>query len=62
MKTAVDLNVLLAKSLIAFDEKPAAIEAFKRVLARKSRHRLSSYAESPKVIDVWKQAGGQLSE
>jgi LysM repeat protein len=62
MKTAVDLNVLLAKALIAFDEKPAAIEAFKRVLERKSWHRLSSYAESPKVVDVWKQAGGQLSE
>ncbi|HTL34029.1 MAG TPA: LysM domain-containing protein [Kofleriaceae bacterium] len=62
MKAAVDLNVLLAKSLIAFDEKAAAIEAFKRVLERKNWHQLSSYAESPKVIEVWKQAGGQVSE
>lgn len=62
MKTAVDLNLLLGKAHVAFDESPPALEAFKRVLARKNWHRLSSYDESPKVIDVWKQAGGQLSE
>jgi LysM repeat protein len=62
MKTAVDLNVLLGKSHIAFDETQPAIDSFKRVLARKNWHRLSSYYESPKVVDAWKQAGGQLSE
>ena len=62
MKTAVDLNVLLAKAHVAFNETAPALEAFKRVLARKNWHRLSSYDESPKVLDAWKQAGGQLSE
>jgi LysM repeat protein len=62
MKVAVDLNVLLAKAHVAFDETQPAVECFRRVLARKNWHRLSSFAESPKVIDAWKQAGGQLSE
>ncbi|HUS27121.1 MAG TPA: LysM peptidoglycan-binding domain-containing protein [Kofleriaceae bacterium] len=62
MKVAVDLNVLLGKAHMAFNETQPAIDAFKRVLARKSWHRLSSFYESPKVLDAWKQAGGQLSE
>jgi LysM repeat protein len=62
MKVAVDLNLLLGKAHVAFGETDAAIAAFKRVLARKNWHRLSSFDESPKVIDAWKQAGGQLSE
>jgi len=62
MKTAVDLGLLLGKAHVAFDETPAAVAAFKIVLERKSEHRLSSYAESPKVIDAWKQAGGTLSD
>src|SRR5512143_2283062 len=60
MKTAVDLGLHIAKSHVACAETPAAVAAFKIVLERKSEHRLSSYAESPKVIDAWKQAGGKL--
>jgi LysM repeat protein len=62
MKVAVDLNLLLGKAHVAFGENDAAIAAFKRVLARKNWHRLSSFAESPKVIAAWKLAGGQLIE
>lgn len=62
MRSAVELQLLLGKAHIAFGETPAAVAAFKHVLARKPMHRLSTYAESPKVIDAWKQAGGQLSE
>jgi LysM repeat protein len=62
MKTAVDLSLLLAKSHVAFNETAEAAAAFKIVLERKSEHRLSSYAESPKVIDAWKLAGGKLSD
>lgn len=62
MRGAVELQLLLAKAHIAFGETPAAVAAFKHVLERKPQHRLSTYSESPKVVDAWKQAGGQLSE
>ena len=62
MRSAVDLQLLLGKAHIAFNETAAAVAAFKHVLERKPSHRLSTYSESPKVIDAWKRAGGQLSE
>jgi LysM repeat protein len=62
MRTAVDLNLLLGKAHIAFDETQPAIDAFKEVLARNPSRRLSSFSESPKVIDAWKQAGGPLND
>lgn len=59
---AVEIGLLLGKSYVAFGQDKEAIAAFTQVLDRKPSHRLSAYAESPKVIDAWKQAGGQLQD
>ncbi len=59
---AVALGLLLGKAQLAFDDAPKAIEAFKAVVAREPAHQLGAYAESPKVIDAWKKAGGQVAQ
>jgi LysM repeat protein len=58
--TAIDVDLLLAKAHIAFDDTPLAIAAFTRVLARKPRYELSPYHDSPKVIEAWHKAVSQL--
>jgi len=58
--TAVDVDLLLAKAHVAFDETQEAVAAFARVLARKPRFELSPYHDSPKVIDAWHKAVSQL--
>jgi len=58
----VEICLLLGKAHLAFDETAQAIEAFKRVLARKPTHMVNAYAESPKVIDAWKKAGGRVAQ
>ena len=60
LPTAIEVGVLLGKSHVAFAEDKAAVTAFTQVLERKPSHRLSAYAESPKVVEAWKKAGGQL--
>jgi LysM repeat protein len=60
--SAVELGLLLGKAQLAFDNAPKAIEAFKAVVARKPAYQLGAYAESPKVIDAWKKAGGQVAQ
>jgi LysM repeat protein len=57
----VEVCMLLGKAHLAFDETQQAVEAFKRVLTRKPSHVASAYYESPKVIDAWKKAGGQVA-
>lgn len=59
---AMEIGVLLARAHVAFDENELAVKAFTQVLARKPKHMLSPYSESPKVIDAWKQAGGTLRQ
>lgn len=59
---AVEIGLLLGRSYVAFGQSKEAVAAFTQVLDRKPSHRLSAYAESPKVIDAWKQAGGQLQD
>jgi LysM repeat protein len=58
---AIEVGLLLGKALLAFDDDKHAVEAFSHVLNRKPSQRLSPYSESPKVIDAWKKAGGQIS-
>ena len=53
---AVDVDLLLGKAHVAFDEMPAAIAAFARVLARRPRYELSPYHDSPKVLEAWQKA------
>jgi LysM repeat protein len=57
----VEICLLLGKAHLAFDEASQAVQAFKRVVARKPSHVVHPYYESPKVIDAWKDAGGQVA-
>ena len=59
--TAVEIDLLLGKAHVAFDDTPLAVAAFARVLARKPRFELSPYHDSPKVLEAWQKAVSQLS-
>jgi LysM repeat protein len=59
--TAVEVDLLLGKAHVAFDDTPLAVAAFARVLARKPRYELSPYHDSPKVLEAWQKAVSQLS-
>ena len=61
-KTAIAVGLLLGKAHLAFDNTEGAIAAFTQIRERKKDHELTRYAESPKVIDAWKQAGGLVAE
>ena len=58
--TAIDVDLLLGKAHVAFDDTPLAIAAFTRVLARRPRYELSPYHDSPKVLEAWHKAVSQL--
>jgi LysM repeat protein len=58
--TAVELALLLGKAHVAFDDSALAVAAFTEVLNRRPTYVLSAYADSPKVIEAWKKAGGRL--
>ena len=58
----VDVGVLLGAIHVASDDTRPALEAFKRVLERKPRHMLDPYHYSPKILQVWKEAGGSVLE
>lgn len=58
---AVEVGVMLGAMHLAFGDNKPALEAFKRVLERKPNHLLSPYFYSPKVIAVWKEAGGGVT-
>jgi LysM repeat protein len=59
-KSAVECALLLGRAHVAFDERDAAAAAFARVLDRRPHYLLSAYAESPKVLDAWRKAGGHV--
>ena len=58
--TAIDVDLLLGKAHVAFDDTPLAVAAFTRVLTRKPRYELSPYHDSPKVLEAWHKAVSQL--
>jgi LysM repeat protein len=58
--TLIDIGVLLGKADVAFEDKDAAVALFQQVRARSPDHALSAYAESPKVLEVWRAAGGAV--
>jgi LysM repeat protein len=58
--SAIEIGMLLGRSYVAYEKPDKAVEAFSRVLDRKPTHAVTAYAESPKVIEAWKKAGGQL--
>jgi len=59
---AIEVGMLLGKALLAFDDPQHAAQAFKRVRDRKPTYTLSAYSDSPKVIEAWKKAGGQVAQ
>lgn len=59
---AVEVGVLLGSTYVAFDDKDSALAAFRKVLERSPKHTLGTYEYSPKILDVWKQAGGQVEK
>ena len=59
---ATEVGLLLGRAHVAFGETELAVKSFARVRERKPTQTLSAYAESPKVIDAWKQAGGQVRD
>ena len=58
--SATEIGLLLGKAYVAYEDKPAALALFQQVLARAPQHTLSAYAESPKVLEAWHQAGGRI--
>jgi len=58
--TAVEVGILLGRAHVAFGETELAVKSFAQVRERKPAQPLSTYTESPKVIDAWKQAGGSV--
>jgi LysM repeat protein len=58
---AIEVGMLLGKAQLAFKDAQHAIETFAKVLDRKPTHVLDAYSDSPKVIEAWKKAGGQLA-
>jgi LysM repeat protein len=59
---AIEVGMLLGKAQLAFNEPQQAAAAFKAVLDRKPTHRLHPYHDSPKVIEAWTKAGGQVAQ
>ena len=58
--TAVDIDVLLGKAHVAFDEQDAAVAAFTHAIDRRPRYTLAPYSDSPKVLAAWRKAGGHV--
>jgi LysM repeat protein len=58
--TAIDVGLLLGKAHVAFEDKDAAIAVFQQVHDRAGDETMSAYAESPKVLEAWRAAGGAI--
>jgi hypothetical protein len=56
---AVQVGVLLGAAHVAYDDEQLAIAAFKKVLERKPGMPLRAFDYSPKILRVWKKAGGE---
>jgi len=60
--TAAQIAVLLGRAHIAFGNRSAAKRAFEKALERQPSHEVSPRDISPTVLEVWKQAGGGVSQ
>jgi LysM repeat protein len=59
---AMEVGVLLGSTYVAFGDKDSALAAFRKVLERSPAHTLDTYEYSPKIREVWKQAGGKVRD
>ena len=57
-RQAVDVALLRGLAAAAQGNKDLAIENFKAVRARKESHVLRKFDYSPKILELWTQAGG----
>jgi LysM repeat protein len=55
---AVEVSLLRGLAAAAEAKKDLAIESFKAVRARKESHVLRKFDYSPKILELWKEAGG----
>jgi LysM repeat protein len=55
---AVEVALLRGLAAAALGNKELAIESFKAVRARKESHVLRKFDYSPKILELWKEAGG----
>jgi len=60
LSQAVEVGILLGSLHVAYNDPKPALEAFKRVVERKPTHQLAPYFHSPRVLAVWKEAGGTV--
>lgn len=58
---AAEAGVLLGATHVASNDNKLALVAFKRVLQRLPAHQLDAFHFSPKVLAVWKEAGGTVA-
>jgi len=58
----VEIGVLLGGAYVAFDDPDTARTHFQQVLERAPGRALSAFQYSPKVCDVWRNAGGRVDE
>jgi hypothetical protein len=61
-EVAVEVGVLLGSTYVAFGDKDSALAAFRKVLERSPAHTLDTYEYSPRIREVWKQAGGKVRD
>jgi LysM repeat protein len=59
---AIEVGLLLGSMHVAHGDKEPALEAFKRILERRSSYQLDPYYFPPKIQAVWKEAGGTIAE
>jgi LysM domain len=59
---AVEVGLLLGSMHVAHGDKEPAMEAFKRILERRSSYQMDPYYFPPKIQAVWKEAGGTIAE
>ena len=57
---ASEIGALLGRAYVAFDDRPAATAMFQKAIALRPQLALSAYADSPKVLELWRQAGGRV--
>lgn len=57
---AAVLGQLLGAAYIALDDEVSARAAFEKALERSPRTRMSRYRYSPRILEVWTKAGGQI--
>jgi LysM repeat protein len=55
------IGMLLGKALVAGGAKADAVAVYQQVLSREPHRELSSYYESPTVLDAWRAAKGHVT-